>query len=192
MNVLYVDSKAITVCPAVIFAPSRKLRVMGRTSVLTDSTKIRKGDIQLGEFAGRKCPKNITGLNEIEDIMFLSHRGSANARVNRRCLDRLKRYGVSPKRLIIISIINRDVMREEDILMLNTGVRFNCVQINLKGIFSVVLMWEGEAQREEWVIRVIIIKGAITGARREMRRGNEAGEYVNGSNETKMSAIIRI
>ena len=55
MNVLKIDMRAMTVCPAVIFAPSRKLRVIGRTSVLVVSTRIKKGDIQFGACAGKRC-----------------------------------------------------------------------------------------------------------------------------------------
>lgn len=87
---LYEESSAITVCPAVIFAPKRKLRVIGRTEILVVSTVTRNGDIQFGDLAGSKCASHDFGSQDKAERIILIHKGRANVRVKSRCLDKLK------------------------------------------------------------------------------------------------------
>ena len=45
-----------TICPALIFAASRKERVIGRIIILRDSTRTRKGFNQPGPYCGGANP----------------------------------------------------------------------------------------------------------------------------------------
>jgi len=98
----------ITMWPALIFAASRKERVIGRTENLDDSTSTRKGFNQGGAPPGSRLAINFIGREEMEDIIILSHRVMPKANVNNRWLDRLKTYGASLIRLNIIKNRNRE------------------------------------------------------------------------------------
>lgn len=71
----YVASRAITTCPAVMFAASRNDRVIGRTAVLNSSINTRKGFSQSGAPPGRKWATKCLGLYEAEEINRAIHRG---------------------------------------------------------------------------------------------------------------------
>jgi hypothetical protein len=63
-------------CPAVMFAASRKDRVIGRTRILTVSIRIKAGDNQFGVLIGRRRAKVDFGAFEIAEIININHSGS--------------------------------------------------------------------------------------------------------------------
>jgi hypothetical protein len=83
-------------CPALIFAASRKDRVIGRTIILDDSMRTRNGFSQLGAPSGRRCA--IVALIDLTalDIIKSIHIGRPILKVNRRCLVILNVYGNRP------------------------------------------------------------------------------------------------
>jgi hypothetical protein len=52
-NLLSLQTNVSKICPALILAKRRKLRVMGRTLILTNSTTLKNGIKYLGVFIGR-------------------------------------------------------------------------------------------------------------------------------------------
>lgn len=94
-------------CPALMFAARRKERVIGRTVILVVSINTKNGFNQSGAPSGRKWAINILGWWFILEIISDNQRGKPKDRVNRRCLDVLKVYGINPVKLIITIIIRR-------------------------------------------------------------------------------------
>lgn len=76
--------------PALIFAASRKERVIGRTSVLRVSITTRKGFSHIGAPEGKRWAAKDEGLNEIADKIIMSQMGSPKARANKICEENLK------------------------------------------------------------------------------------------------------
>jgi hypothetical protein len=114
-----------TMCPALILAASRNDRVRGRTKMLVVSISTRKGLSQSGAPSGRKWAIDFIGLLVKVDKIILIHRGRPNLRVKMRCLDMLKMYGISPMRLMIIMIENKDEINVLRPLRLTDWVRIN-------------------------------------------------------------------
>ena len=73
-----------TIWPALIFAASRTDRVIGRTSILTVSIKIRKGLSHAGAPAGRRDASVVKGLKDNLEIISASQRGNPKLNVNKR------------------------------------------------------------------------------------------------------------
>lgn len=94
--------RTITMWPALILAASRNDSVIGRTENLDDSTITRNGFSQGGAPPGSSLAVNFIGCEKIEDKIMLSQSVSPKENVNRRCLERLKMYGV---RLIRFTVI---------------------------------------------------------------------------------------
>ena len=61
--------------PAVKLAASRKERVIGRTKILTVSTRTKKGFNHLGAPLGRREAATEEGEKTTPEIIILSHRG---------------------------------------------------------------------------------------------------------------------
>jgi hypothetical protein len=95
-------------CPALIFAASRKDSVSGRTKTLVVSINTKNGFNQSGAPSGRKWAVDFLGLCVNLDTINLSHKGSPIIKVKIRCLEDLKMYGTKPIRLIIIIITNKE------------------------------------------------------------------------------------
>jgi len=90
-----------------MLAANRNERVIGRTVMLVDSISTRNGFNQSGAPSGRKCAIDfIIDLKNL-DIIIDSHKGKPKISVKIRCLDVLKKYGISPRRLIVIIEKNR-------------------------------------------------------------------------------------
>jgi hypothetical protein len=68
-------------CPALILAASRKDKVIGRTIILTVSTRIKKGFSQSGAPLGRIPAVNLEIEFCADEKIRLNHRGSAIERV---------------------------------------------------------------------------------------------------------------
>jgi hypothetical protein len=81
---------AMTICPAVIFAPNRRARIRGRTPILTVSMRIKNGLSREGAPEGRNDAITFCGSWLIPEIMRVVQKGKLKERVIARCL-------VSPK-----------------------------------------------------------------------------------------------
>jgi hypothetical protein len=78
------------------------------------SINTRKGFSQVGAPLGRSLAANEEGEKRIPDIIRESHKGRANDKVNRRCLEALNIYGIRPIKLINITKINKGETREDN------------------------------------------------------------------------------
>lgn len=94
--------RTITIWPALILAARRNDSVIGRTENLDDSTITRNGFNQGGAPPGSSLAVNFIGCERIDDRIMLSQSVRPKENVNSRCLERLKIYGVSLIRLIVI------------------------------------------------------------------------------------------
>jgi len=103
-----------TMCPALIFAASRKERVIGRTAILTVSIRIRAGLSHAGAPDGRRCAINIFGENREEERIKENQSGRPMENVIRRCLVGLNTYGTRPDRLDKIRRIKSGTMIDEN------------------------------------------------------------------------------
>lgn len=83
-NTKYTLTSVKTMCPALIFAASRKESVIGRTNVLTVSIRIRKGFSHEGAPPGRREARVVEVLNLILEIIKLSHKGRPKASVKNK------------------------------------------------------------------------------------------------------------
>ena len=92
-----------------MLAASRKDSVINRTEILTVSIRTRNGFNQSGAPDGRKWAVKDLGLCVAPLIIRESHRGRPNERVNKRCPEVLKIYGISPRRFKEIRTMKRDV-----------------------------------------------------------------------------------
>jgi hypothetical protein len=98
-----------TIWPALILAARRNDRVIGRTPTLVVSISTRNGLSQSGAPSGRKWAIDFLIDLKNLDIIIESHSGRPKISVKIKCLDELKKYGIRPKRLIIIIEKNRVV-----------------------------------------------------------------------------------
>ncbi len=85
-NVLAKDS---IMCPAVILAANRNESVMGRTKFLTVSIITRNGFNAVGAPDGRRCAKNIEGLDTEADKIIVNQSGNPKDREKIMCEDAL-------------------------------------------------------------------------------------------------------
>lgn len=117
----YVPIKPKTIWPALIFAASRKDRVIGRTKILRVSTMTKKGFNQSGAPPGRIPAAKLEGELYKEDKIRLNQIGIAKDMVKNKCLVVLKTYGKRPVKLIERVKINS---------ALSSGVSpFKCVPV---------------------------------------------------------------
>lgn len=70
-----------------MLAASRKDKVIGRTRILNDSTRTKKGLSQSGAPPGRIPAVNVDGEFEKDDIMRASQIGRASLRVKYKWLE---------------------------------------------------------------------------------------------------------
>jgi hypothetical protein len=76
-----------TMCPAVIFAASRKDSVIGRTIILVVSIITKNGFNHSGAPSGKKCATDFLGECINDEIIIDSHIGRPIDRVIIKCLD---------------------------------------------------------------------------------------------------------
>lgn len=105
--------KVNTMCPAVIFAASRKDRVIGRTRILVVSIITRNGFNHSGAPSGRKCAIDFFVCSVNEEIIILNHIGRPIERVRIRCLEEDSEYGIIPAKLIRMIKTNSVVISED-------------------------------------------------------------------------------
>lgn len=71
-------------CPALIFAARRTVRVIGRTKILIVSINTRAGFSHMGAPPGRRFADTFFGALDTPDIIRASHIGRPRVTVNRR------------------------------------------------------------------------------------------------------------
>lgn len=134
--------------PAVIFAASRKDRVIGRTIILRVSTITRNGFNQSGAPPGNKEAVADIGALINPEIIKDNQRGKPRISVIISWLDILKEYGINPIKLVMISIINKDVTILENIFKWAPNVRFDCEFITSCGVEESSINLEGASQKQ--------------------------------------------
>jgi len=90
------DISLRTTCPAVIFAASRNLRVIGRTLILISSIIVRNGFSHIGALSGSKCAIKYLVENIVLLIISSNHIGNPIENVKIICLVALNIYGIIP------------------------------------------------------------------------------------------------
>lgn len=173
-------------CPALIFAANRNESVIGRTVTLVVSIRTRNGFSHSGAPSGRKWAIDILRDLKNLDIIRANHRGKPKISVKIKCLDVLKKYGISPSKLIVMIEKNRVVTVWFNPLRLFMNERVNWVlMIMINGVIA-EFDWDGVIQKVNCVIIMsvifIIINNLIDGL-------IELNLY--GSKEEKMSGIIK-
>lgn len=128
-------------CPALIFAASRKESVIGRTEILIVSMSTRKGFSQSGAPLGSRPAIKDFGDASTLDRIRANHRGSPKDRVKSKWLVVLNIYGSSPHRLNVISKMNSGTSKELKPFKCSPKVRELCVFISLKGPMKVQKSW---------------------------------------------------
>lgn len=115
--------------PALILAANRKDRVIGRTATLVVSINTRNGFNQSGAPSGRKWA--IDFLRELKNVdrIIANHKGRPKIKVKIKCLDVLKKYGISPNKLIVIIEKNSVATICLRPLIFDMNVRDNCAWI---------------------------------------------------------------
>lgn len=174
-------------CPAVMFAASRKDRVIGWTNTLIVSVRTRNGFSHVGAPSGRKCAIVFLGCFVSLDRIINIHIGNPIDSVIIKCLVFLREYGVIPRRFdrimmtkIVDTIIDIPFMCVE-------YVRDSCEKIVENIGISLTFARFVDGQNDK--LRTIIM------ASDTRRRGVSSGtidEYTYGSNVEKMSFIIKI
>jgi hypothetical protein len=171
--------------PALIFAASRNDSVRGRTVILVVSINTRKGFSQSGAPSGRKWAMNILGNFTSLDIIIDIHKGNPRDRVKIRWLDNLNWYGASPRRLIMIIIMNKAEMLLFSPFKCDEKVRESWAIIVSLNIYRTAFNRLAVGQYESWINKIrsrLIIKNIGVG-RMEL---NDAG-----SKAEKISDIIQ-
>jgi len=80
------EIKVRTTCPAVIFAASRNLKVIGRTIILIDSISTRNGFSHIGALSGNRCAVADFIEYSILLAIHISHIGRPRVKVKIICL----------------------------------------------------------------------------------------------------------
>ena len=93
-----------TICPALIFAARRTVRVMGRTRILMDSIRIRAGFSHVGAPLGSRFAVAVFGSFKKPEMIRESHMGMPRVTVKRRWEEGLIVYGIIPVRFTTINI----------------------------------------------------------------------------------------
>ena len=101
--------------------------------ILTVSINTRNGFSQPGAPPGRSLAAKVIGLCRALEIIKDSHRGIPKDRVKIRCLENLNVYGRRPIKLIMMIIINREVIKEENLFRFIPDVRIVCEYIISSG-----------------------------------------------------------
>ena len=172
--------------PALILAASRNERVIKRTEILIVSVKTKKGFNQSGAPLGRKWATKDLGAWTIALIINLNQRGRPKDKVKRRCLVDLNTYGSNPRRFNAISITKRETRIEGNPFKWILNVREAWEFITSTGKVGIQEKRENLGHREDWS-REIEKKDKD----QKINGDKELEEHVAGSNEEKMSAIIK-
>lgn len=169
-----------------MFAANRNDRVKGRTMILVVSISTRNGLSQSGAPSGRKWAIDALRFFENLDRIIDNHKGRPSLKVKIRWLDKLNVYGIRPRRLIKIMIVNRGVTIELIPLRLYINVRDSWTKIKeCIGDKSAVFR-DDLIQNIDCIIKIIDMfkhRNSVVDGIIELK--------VKGSNEEKMSNIIQ-
>ena len=110
-----------------MLAANRNDRVIGRTVTLVVSIRTKNGFSQSGAPSGRKCAIDFLIDLKNLDIIIASHKGRPKIKVKIRCLEVLKKYGIKPKRLMVMIEKNKAVTICLNPFRLFMNVRSSCV-----------------------------------------------------------------
>lgn len=168
-----------------MLAASRNDKVIGRTSILIVSIRIRAGDNQSGAFDGRRWAIVDLGAFCIAEIISINHKGRANERENKRWLVVLNTYGTRPIKFEkIINVKSGDKIEFNPFIWIPV-VRLTCSDIILYSGADSQNVQFGFTQKERLVKNKtdigdnhIIIEEMIDKL------------FILGSNEEKMSIIM--
>lgn len=120
--------------PALMLAARRNDKVIGRTVTLVVSIRTRNGFNQSGAPSGKKCATDFLIDLANLDIIIDNHRGNPKISVKIRCLDVLKKYGINPRRLMVIIEKNK-----VEIVWVNPFRLF----INVRDSWAVIIIKNG-------------------------------------------------
>ncbi len=167
-------------------AANRNDRVNGRTIILVVSISTKNGFNQSGAPSGRKWAtealKDLVNL----DRTILNQTGSPMVRVKIRCLEVLNIYGISPNRLIRITVMKIEDTRDLSPFKWIVLVRESWVKINW------VISFMNEDLREPVIQNVDCINRIrSTLMQRKILLEGTKVLNMNGSNDEKMSGIIQ-
>lgn len=161
--------------------------MIGRTKILKDSTKTRKGFNQSGAPPGRMLAMKLVGEVVMEDKIRLNQIGIARDMVKKRWLVVLKTYGKSPVKFIEIIKIKSAVSREEKPFKWAPVVRLIWVFIISFGNLISCINIVGCNQKVE-----VKVNRNIKFILQKMGEGRELKIFVvAGSNEEKISVSIK-
>lgn len=104
-----VEMSWISRCPAVRFAVRRTPRARGRMSRLVVSIRMRAGINGVGVPSGRRCPKEVEGWFRRPVRRVAIQSGKASAMFMDSWVVGVNVYGSRPSRLIVRSIVIREV-----------------------------------------------------------------------------------
>lgn len=172
--------------PALMLAASRKERVIKRTEILIVSVRTRKGFNQSGAPLGKKWATKDLGACTIALIINLNQRGNPKDKVSRRWLVDLNTYGRRPRRFREINIIKRDTRIDGNPFKWRLKVREACEFITSTGNVGIHEKRENLGQRDDWSKEI-----EKNDKDQKIIGDKELEEHVAGSNEEKMSAIIK-
>jgi len=94
-------------CPEVIFAAKRTDKVRGRMRDLMASTITMKGIKGGGVLRGTKWLIRLLGVFDIAITIWPIHKGKAMDAVKDMWLEAVNTYGISPKILLLITLVNK-------------------------------------------------------------------------------------
>lgn len=168
-------------CPAIILAVNRMAKVPGRIRFLVVSIITRNGKSKLGAPCGTKWANIWVVLLIHPKIINLIHIGSLSARVNTICLDLVKIYGNSPKKLFIIIKVNNLVNNRVPPLFVDDLIRIlnSLCMVEIKFIHN-KFHREGISQKIEGRLNINI----------DLIQFKEKDEIEDGSNEENRFVII--
>jgi len=172
--------------PALMLAASRNDRVRGRTIILVVSINTKNGFSQSGAPSGRKWATD--ALNDFVnlDSTILSQTGKPIVSVKIRCLDVLNMYGISPNKLIKITVIKIDDTMDLNPFRNTVLVRDSWVKISWVISFIRAAFWEFIIQKEDCIRRIsrtLIVRNILLDGAKVLN--------INGSKEEKISGIIQ-
>lgn len=135
--------------PAVMFAASRKDRVIGCTNTLIVSVKTRNGFSHVGAPSGRKWAIVFFGCFVSLDRIISSHIGSPIDSVMIKCLVFLSEYGVIPNKFDKIMVTKIVDTRADIPFICVEYVRDSCEKIveNIGISFTVARFVDGQYDR---------------------------------------------
>lgn len=189
-EIIYEPIRARTMCPALMFAASRKERVAGRTMILIVSAKVRNGFSQSGAPSGRRAAVKAEILFFIDLIISAIQRGSPKDRVKRRWLDEGRTYGIRPVQFVKIKNKNSGL----------TSLVIPLIDLpRVRLIWSFMIdmgsdrIWDvrvGEIQKNDWI--VIIGRRLASQMSKVFDDWSWDEVWIRvGSNDEKRSVIIR-